>query len=330
MRRRAVIVTLTLVVSACTSGAGGGRDAVEQLASEGAISDEQTQCILDRLETEFELSLSNLEGDLTPEQELTVAIARDVCLLDPDAGAPVDSGSPVGDTLPPTLESAPERFDPDARPPGDDEVLDILWVECGDGDGEACDELFYTATPGSDYEAFGFSCGGRENLHCTSLLGEELVPEALTPSTPAPGEDRVLDPWWEQCAAGSARACDQLLLTAPGGSDYYNFGNTCGGRAVGFCSQLLGDDGNPPILDELAPSDPPPGADDLLDQLWAACGLRNPQACDDLYSVAQYGSIYERYAVSCGGRAITPCAALFLEEDAREIEDRQEAEERGG
>jgi hypothetical protein len=329
MRPRALIAAALLFLAACTSGAGGGRAAVEQLASEDDTTDAQTECILRRLETEFDLALDDLDGELSAEQRLTVAIARDVCLLDPDAASPTDGGSPAGDTLPAGLDSAAERFDPDSRPPGEDEALDALWIACGEGDGDACDNLLFDAAPGSDYEAFGFSCGGRENLRCTTLLGEEQVPEALTASTPPPGEDRVLDPWWEQCAAGSARACDQLLLTAPGGTDYYEFGNTCGGRAVAFCSQLLGDDGNPPILDELAPTDLPPGRDDLLDQLWAACGLRNPQACDDLYSVAQYGSIYERFAISCGGVAIAPCDTLFLEQDASEVEERQDAEERG-
>jgi hypothetical protein len=316
-----------VVLSAC-SGSGDGREAVEDLAGDD-ITPEQTQCILDRVELAFGVPLDDLDGDLSPEQELSVAIARDVCLLDPDSAPPATVSPDAGVSLPPGLEDAAARFDPDDRPPGDDEELDALWLACGDGDAQACDALLFAAPPGSAYEAFGFSCGGRESLRCSTLLGESEVPDGLSPATPAPGTDSVFDGWWVECAGGSARACDQLMLTAPGGSDYYRFGSSCGGRAIGYCTLLLGDDGKPPILAQLGPDDPPPGDDELLDQLWVACGGRNAQACDDLYDVAPYGSPYERFAVSCGGRSVRPCETMFRDEDATAVEERQDAEVRG-
>jgi hypothetical protein len=49
----------------------------------------------------------------------------------------------------------------DTAGPGDDPHLDALWADCADGDGVACDELYWGSTPGSEYEAFGTTCGGR-------------------------------------------------------------------------------------------------------------------------------------------------------------------------
>ncbi len=43
---------------------------------------------------------------------------------------------------------------------GDDAELDALWDACGGGDGDACDELFFSSPVGSAYEDFGDTCGG--------------------------------------------------------------------------------------------------------------------------------------------------------------------------
>ena len=43
---------------------------------------------------------------------------------------------------------------------GDDAELDVLYA-CADGDGQACDDLYYQSPFGSDYEEFGNTCGGR-------------------------------------------------------------------------------------------------------------------------------------------------------------------------
>ncbi len=318
LRRTAVAIGLLGLGAACSGIDTDG--AVRRATGDDELTTAQAACIEERLARDYQVVVDELDEELSAEQTQNIAIARDICLLEPaDAG---DGESEEIDTsgVPAALADAPDRFDPDDRPPGLDDGLDALWLACGAGEAQACDELLIVSTPGSDYEAFAFSCGGRLNLRCSSLLGETVVPEALTPDSPAPGEDSVLDPWWERCAAGSAQACDQLLLTAPGNSDYYQFGLTCGGRATTYCRQLLGDDGTPPILEEIRAEDPPPGDDALLDQLWAACGLRNPQACDDLYAFAPRGSIYERYGASCGGRAVANCEIYFLNERADRAE----------
>lgn len=44
---------------------------------------------------------------------------------------------------------------------GDDPTFDGLWDACDAGDGEACDTLFFSSPVGSEYEAFGNTCGYR-------------------------------------------------------------------------------------------------------------------------------------------------------------------------
>ena len=54
-------------------------------------------------------------------------------------------------------------LDDDAFTFGDDPGLDLLWVKCDFGVGEACDFLFFSSPIDSEYESFGLSCGGRED-----------------------------------------------------------------------------------------------------------------------------------------------------------------------
>jgi hypothetical protein len=44
---------------------------------------------------------------------------------------------------------------------GDNPVLDAMQDRCEAGDGAGCDELYFASTVGTDYEAFGATCGGR-------------------------------------------------------------------------------------------------------------------------------------------------------------------------
>lgn len=46
--------------------------------------------------------------------------------------------------------------------PGDDPELDRLWTACEDGDGGACDRLYYDAPFDTRYEQFGNTCGDRD------------------------------------------------------------------------------------------------------------------------------------------------------------------------
>ena len=44
---------------------------------------------------------------------------------------------------------------------GSDERLELLYDQCAEGDGQACDDLFFESPAGSEYEEFGDTCGGR-------------------------------------------------------------------------------------------------------------------------------------------------------------------------
>ena len=46
------------------------------------------------------------------------------------------------------------------------------------------------------------------------------------------GDDATLDALYDQCAAGSGQACDDLFNRSPVGSDYEAFAITCGGRTT--------------------------------------------------------------------------------------------------
>lgn len=44
------------------------------------------------------------------------------------------------------------------------------------------------------------------------------------------GDDPRLDDLWDACADGDGQACDTLYMESPAGSEYEEFGDTCGGR----------------------------------------------------------------------------------------------------
>ncbi|WP_420609905.1 hypothetical protein [Candidatus Poriferisodalis sp.] len=316
-----IIIAAALLSAAC-SGSGPTRGAGDSSGGDGLGA-----CERERLAAALGLAdAAELSLPLEPADEPLADIARDICALDTGtrrSATPSDTGvrSPAQErdaALPASLVGAPALFDPDDSPPGDDPALDELWVMCGQGSASACNALLYESPAGSDYEAFAFSCGGRENLHCSVLLGDPGADAGLLgiefgPESPAPGSIPELDGWWTACAEGSSRACAQLVLSAPGGSAYASFGWTCGGRTTRDCTLLVGDDGTPPALAGRSPDDPPPGGDEYLDQLWERCGAADAPACRDLATFGPPGSDYERYALSCGWRAVRACARLFAE-----------------
>lgn len=319
--RRALVgcAVAVLLLSACSDSGltpGGG---------ESSGGDDLTACERERLAAALGLAdAAEVSLPLDPADEPLADIARDICALSsgtPGDTAPLDTGvrSPTEErdaALPAALVRAPALFDAADAPPGENPYLDGLWIACGQGSASACNALLFESSAGSDYEAFAFSCGGRENLHCSVLLGEQGADAGLLgiehgPDSPAPGNIAELDRWWEACGQGSARACAQLVLSAPGGSAYASFGWTCGGRTTRDCTLLVGDDGPPPALAGRSPQDPPPGGDDYLDQLWRLCGAADAPACRDLATFGAPGSDYERFALSCGWRAVRACARLF-------------------
>lgn len=45
---------------------------------------------------------------------------------------------------------------------GDDPTLDAMWEACADGNGRACDRLYYDSGFDTRYEQFGNTCGDRD------------------------------------------------------------------------------------------------------------------------------------------------------------------------
>lgn len=106
--------------------------------------------------------------------------------------------------------------------------LERLYELCADGDGAACDELYYSSDAGSEYEEFGDTCGGRTEggTSCT-----EELPGGLDPGdADGYGSDPALDGLWDACESGDDEACSELYYESDLFSDYEYFGSTCGGR----------------------------------------------------------------------------------------------------
>ena len=67
----------------------------------------------------------------------------------------------------------PETWSSGAETYGDHEMLDTLWDRCAAEDFTACDDLWWLAPPGSEYESFGDTCGGRRapEVSCVESYG---------------------------------------------------------------------------------------------------------------------------------------------------------------
>ena len=229
--------------------------------------------------------------------------------------------------------------------PGTFPELDPMFVACREGDGPACDELYWTAfeTLGAlVYERFADTCGGRTvTERCTDLLGGqypgedpiihsqdkifyarnyvfrlELVPP---PTMAPPGTKPHLDGLWLKCGIeADGEACRDLGLEALEADDdiYAAFAATCGGRMRTFagagCVNLM----NP----ELVPSEgsPPPGLDPALDELWGQCAEGDSKACTSVWLEVDSNDAlsdeqkdqYNRFGRTCGGvvdRPLTDC-----------------------
>lgn len=179
--------------------------------------------------------------------------------------------------------------------------LSSLRSSCESGDMEACDDLYFDSSSGSEDEEFGNTCGGRTD---GSTLCSSIDPDRWTY-----GDDAELDALWDSCASGDLAACDSLWSSAPSGSEYEEFGSTCGGTTDGstFCDSALPDEGTDPGAEEGTDSSSTTGAqtygdDAELDALWDACQAGSGTACDDLYWASDLGTEYESFGSTCGNR----------------------------
>lgn len=170
-----------------------------------------------------------------------------------------------------------------------DARMDDLRTDCAAGDMAACDDLYDESNFGTDEEDFGWTCGGRTQGGggCTDI-------GAFTY-----GDDEDLDALWDACDGGDMAACDELYFSSGSGTDYQQFGDTCGGQTAGgdLCDTGTGGAGG--TVDGAQSY----GDDPDLDALWDACEAGDAGACDDLYWSAPSGSEYEDFGGTCGNRS---------------------------
>lgn len=177
----------------------------------------------------------------------------------------------------PTAEVASGTF-------GTDPKLDELYTACGVGDMDACDTLWASSVLDSEYYTFGASCGGKS--------GETgyAAGECYLFNQDERGESESLDALWEACASGEMVSCDDLRYGSPVGSEYADFGATCGGKEPDpidtLCSTLY--------LQAV-------GEDPYMDSAYSACGAGEWPACDEMVNLTTAGSEYYEFGVTCGG-----------------------------
>jgi len=125
------------------------------------------------------------------------------------------------------------------------------------------------------------------SLSMTECLSVEEMQLAASDGPQSYGDDPGgLDLLWSRCQAADMAACDMLFWNSSFGSEYEEYGATCGGldpTASEYCIYLNGGQPN-------------------LSALRSECATGGFAACDLLYSVSAVGSEYEDFALTCGGR----------------------------
>ena len=182
---------------------------------------------------------------------------------------------------------------------GSNGYLDSLWDECENGDFESCDQLFLDAPANSEYEAFGDTCGNRNE---PSGYCEDLYSSSSTSRSAAYGSygsDSYLDALWDNCSDGNFESCDTLFLDSPSDSEYEAFGDSCGNRnePSGYCVDIYQSSGS-----SGSSSYGNYGSDSYLDSLWDSCSNADFYACDELFLESPYDSEYEDFGDTCGYR----------------------------
>jgi hypothetical protein len=98
--------------------------------------------------------------------------------------------------------------------------------------------LWLSSDLDSDAETFGATCGGRTDGTDPGVCEQTDGGAKPLPSTF--GDDPTLDGLWTKCQGGDGGACDELFAESPSGSDYENFGLTCGNRTDGEQDSCVG------------------------------------------------------------------------------------------
>ena len=111
---------------------------------------------------------------------------------------------------------------------GGNSYLDQLWRECDSGDFQSCDDLYSESPSGSEYQAFGDSCGNRNEP--SGWCVEVYASGGSSSSSSETGGNSYLDQLWRECDSGDFQSCDDLYSESPSGSEYEAFGDSCGNR----------------------------------------------------------------------------------------------------
>lgn len=214
-----------------------------------------------------------------------------------------DTIDDVNDDVTDILDDATDDLDDITGDPmnfGDDPTLDALYTACGDGDWQACDDLYDSAPIDSEYFAFADTCGGAwdagTTTYCVEAMtegGDEGDDVSSGPAGDGAAEQAYFAALTEACGAQEWAACDELYWQSPSGSTEEAFGRSCGGATddgYGDCSAALGG----------APYEEPMSRGDsrFLDMLWDACEAGDAEACDALFMDSPSGSEYEAFAQS--------------------------------
>ena len=286
-RLRFGLTALFVFAASCRNGG------TEDLLADLGLSDAEASCLTREYEA-FGLDIATVlradnETDLTADDVDALREVNQYCAgVGSDATAAPSTREPDEETdrESDAAESAPpeQTFLNDAY--GDDPYLDSLYDACADGDLVACDDLYWSTPPGSEYETFAASCGSTDErfLAGNCVAGVEQLW--------AYGDDAYLDSLYDACAAGSTLTCDTLYWSSAPDSEYNDFAASCGETietfSAGNCSSGLQATAY--------------GDDPYLDSLYDACADGDMLACDDLYGWAPFGSDYEAFARICGGR----------------------------
>lgn len=115
------------------------------------------------------------------------------------------------------------RCDPTYGTYGTDADLDALYDLCAGGANYACDDLWRKSPVNSEYETFAAECAGRGRVSGTTWCTENYGAYGTHPD---------MDALYDLCAGGDNSACDDLYFASPGGSEYEEFAETCGGRGM--------------------------------------------------------------------------------------------------
>jgi len=259
------------------------------LAAETGLEQADAECILSEMDGGGALAAIGIEDVDMSDEELMAAMSD---LF--DAFATCDISMETLAELGGMDDSAVDE----PADGGDD--LDAYRTDCGAGDMEACDLLYYMSDLGSEDEAFGSTCGG-------------TVPNGALAGACAVDIDALA----AGCADADMVACDLLYAWSPDDEDLMELATTCGGTAdgstPGMCSSVTialeefrtdCENGDMEACGSLYFNSPYESDDErfALDSLRAGCADGEMLACDLLYMNSPYQSDDEEFGGSCGGR----------------------------